>query len=263
MRVVLRHGAWAVALCLLISDVVKAQQDVHFWFVQITDTHFGSPGSVERTQRVVAKINALPMKIACVVHTGDITAGGVDDVAALQPGLDVLKKLKPPVHYLPGNHDIGGGRIAAAQDAYRRHFGELNGTAEYHGVRFIFLYDEPLKFPTAGLGPDPLAWLEATLKKTPDQPVILFQHTPPTESFYDFRLPQPPPEPFQRLLRLLKAYPVKGVIGGHFHRDELRWAGDVPLFCAEPVWDLRAPQAAFRIYEYHNSKVGYQTYYAD
>lgn len=263
MRAGLCWGYWIVALCLALCGAARAQQDVHFFFAQITDTHFGNPGSVERTKRVVDRINSLPMKVVCVVHTGDITSDGVDNDAALQPGMDVLKKLRPPIHFVPGNHDIGGGRVAAAQEAYRKRFGELNGAAEYHGVRFVFLYDEPLKFPNAGLGPDPLAWLEATLKKSPNQPTLLFQHTPPTESFYDFRLPQPPPEPYRRLLRLLNAYPVKGVIGGHFHRDELRWAGDVPLFCAEPVWDVRAPQAAFRVYEYHNGKVGYQTYYAD
>jgi 3',5'-cyclic AMP phosphodiesterase CpdA len=43
------------------------------FFVQITDTHFDESGSRERIEKVISSVNQLPMKIECVIHTGDIT----------------------------------------------------------------------------------------------------------------------------------------------------------------------------------------------
>lgn len=47
-----------------------------FHFVQITDTHLGKRDHLERTRRLVERINQLPYELACVVHTGSLRISG-------------------------------------------------------------------------------------------------------------------------------------------------------------------------------------------
>ena len=84
---------------------------VRFYFVQITDTHFGDRDHLERTRQLVDMINRLPYEIACVVHTGDVFADSITDEAIVSQGLAILGRLKAPVHILPGNHDILHGSL--------------------------------------------------------------------------------------------------------------------------------------------------------
>lgn len=69
---------------------------IGFYFVQITDTHFGDGDHAARTRKLVDQINGLPYDIACVVHTGDIFADNITDAAVREEGLGVLKRLKAP-----------------------------------------------------------------------------------------------------------------------------------------------------------------------
>ncbi|MDY6906314.1 MAG: hypothetical protein SWH61_16705 [Thermodesulfobacteriota bacterium] len=47
---------------------------------------------------------------------------------------------------------------------------------------------------------------------------------------------------------LINTYNVKAIVAGHFHRDELHWLGDVPVYIAPPVAGYWGRKAAFRIY---------------
>ncbi len=60
-----RASLTIAALLAIWVVTAHAQEDVHLWLVQITDTHFGNAGSAERARRVVDEINASPMSIAC------------------------------------------------------------------------------------------------------------------------------------------------------------------------------------------------------
>ena len=65
------------AVCILLASCAglappRAGEDDAFYFVQITDTHFGARGYLENIEKTVDRINDLPQDIAFVVHTGDI-----------------------------------------------------------------------------------------------------------------------------------------------------------------------------------------------
>jgi len=235
-----------------------------FYFVQITDTHFGSCDHEERTQRVVDMINRLPMKIAFVAHTGDIASDNLDKPQVLNTASSVLARLNVPIRFVAGNHDILAKRVAPTLNAYTNTFGPLASRAEFGGVIFLFLYTEPLRREVSIPGYDPLAWLETELKAAGRQPVIICHHAPSVEDFYNNSLhPGWKPEVHERWVRLLRSANVRAVLTGHYHRDELHWEGGVPLFVGSSVASYWGRQGSFRIYEYRDGRLGYRTVYLE
>jgi len=235
---------------------------IGFYFVQITDTHFGDGDHAARTRKLVDQINGLPYDIACVVHTGDIFADNITDAAVREEGLGVLKRLKAPLHLLPGNHDILEGRLQDTLRVYAREVGPLIHRAEYRGVVFVFAYTEPAAMGFKVSGYDPLPALEAAFAQTAGKPVILFHHRPAVDDYYDFaRHPGWDPNARAALEALLRGHRVQAVITGHFHRDELHWLNGIPIYAAPPVAGYWGRQASFRLYEYRDGRLGYRTVY--
>lgn len=246
----------------------ELQPDVHFYFVQVTDTHFGSGKKyrhIERNQAVREAVNKLPLPISCVVVTGDVFSDKIykDEIRArAKSHFDGFDK---PVHFLPGNHDLRPGKyLETNTKTWQDTFGPLSHTADYHGVRFVFVYTEPLAKGFAQPGYDALAWLEATLDEAGEMPVLVFHHTPSVDDFYNNEMHPGWAEDIRRKwAALLNRHNVKGVVAGHFHRDEMHWIGDVPLYVSTPVAGFWGRQACYRIYEYRNGKVGYRTQYIE
>jgi predicted MPP superfamily phosphohydrolase len=233
-----------------------------FFFVQITDTHFGEGDHFERTRRLVEQINRLPYEIACVVHTGDIFADSIADPGVLEAGLHVLRRLKAPLHLLPGNHDILPKDLEKTAAVYTRRVGPLIQRVEYHGVVFILAYTEPLALGFALAGYDPLRELESALAGSAGKPILLFHHRPAVEDYYEFASAPAWGGPARaELEKRLAAHDVKAVITGHFHRDELHWVDGRPVFAAPPVAGYWGRQAGFRLYEYRDGRLGYRTIY--
>lgn len=234
------------------------------YFVQITDTHFGTEGHYHIAEKMVAQINRLPFPIQCVVHTGDIMADNIMDKKAVERGRRILQNLKVPVHYLPGNHDIELQDPDVTHKAYSESFGPLVNRIEYQDVVFLFIYTEPLRTHITIDDYQPLARLEAHLKRSDGKPVIVFHHAPSIGSFYKNKLHRGwRKEIRDAWVRLLNAYGVKAVIAGHFHRDEHHWLGDVPLYICSPMAPYWGRQPTFRIYEYRNGRIGYRTQYLE
>jgi 3',5'-cyclic AMP phosphodiesterase CpdA len=258
---------WFVLMFCGASFLTAFAQDVekgHFYFVQITDTHFGDHRHFERTRKIVEQINKLPMEIKFVVHTGDIVMDNIDDEKSIRPGLDLLKNIRVPVHYVPGNHDIVQKRLNGTHNTYKKYFGELVSRAQYQGVTFIFLYTEPLAGNFHIDGYHPMHQLESLLEKAGNHPVVIFHHRPSVDSFYKNRMHEGwDPEIRSKWIRLINSYNIKAVIAGHFHRDEHHWLGEVPLYVSPPVAGYFGRQGAFRIYEYKKGKLGYRTQYVE
>lgn len=253
-----------IILITCISSCDEAQHEQHFYFVQITDTHFETGDNIDRTRKAVELINDLPMRIQCVVHTGDITTNRLEDEELLDSALPILWRIAVPIHFVPGNHDIFPERLEATCKAYTERFGGLISKAEYEGVVFIFVFTEPLRESFTVNGYEPLKQLEEYLEQADGKPVILFHHAPSVGNFYnnDFHRGWEN-EIREKWVKLINAYNVKGVIAGHFHRDEYHWLGDVPLYVCPPISCYWGRQAAFRIYEYRNGKIGYTTQYIE
>ena len=134
---------WA---CWLSASPLTAQETAPagvFSFVQITDTHIGVSDNLQRTEKVVAAINALPQEVEFVAHTGDLFYNTIKDEALLRSALAVLKTLKAPLYVAPGNHDILAADLPATLKLFTNHVGPLHFVTEHQGVRIVFFYSEP------------------------------------------------------------------------------------------------------------------------
>lgn len=257
---------FAVVTCLFfVVPVVYSldqEESSHIYFVQITDTHYDEPGSEERIEKVIDAVNELPMKIECVVHTGDITQEKLEEKSTVKNAIALFNKFEMPIHFLPGNHDIFRKRYKVTKQSYTDHFGGLTTYQEYNGVVFLLIFTEPLAQVISDNAYDPLIELENGLKRAAGKPVIVFHHTPSVEDFYRNKMHSGwKKEIRNKWVELLNQYNVKAVITGHFHRDEHHWLGNVPLYVSAPISAYWERQLTYRIYEYKDGKVGYRTQY--
>jgi len=260
-----RWAGWVWILLILVLGGAGVSADTDsFYFVQISDTHWGARDGVALTRRAVAVINALPVPIECVVHTGDIMADNIEKGKVVQDGLAALAPLKVPIHFVPGNHDILASNPRKTYEAYQAAFGPVASTAEYRGVVFIFMFTEPLRSDYRLPGYDPMSWLTAQLKAAAGRPVLLFYHAPQVADFHHNQF-YPGWSDRTRLKweKILTGGSVKAIITGHFHRDELHWVGDIPMYVGEPITRFWDRQPALRLYEYRKGHLGYRTIYLE
>jgi 3',5'-cyclic AMP phosphodiesterase CpdA len=187
------------------------------------------------------------------------------DQTNVVPDFSEFARLKAPVHYIPGNHDILDKRHASTLNAYTNRFGPACSRAEYGGVVFLFVDVRPDPGSASGTHPDPLDWLEKQLGTTGTGPVLIFQHYPGVDDFYRNRIHSAWRDDARRRrwIRLVNSPGVKAVVAGHFHRDELHWLERVPLYVAQPIARFWGRQPSFRVYEYRNGRLGYRTVYLE
>lgn len=241
-------------------------KDVYFYFAQVTDTHIGAEGYYDRLEYALRAINYSSLEPKFIAVTGDITNEVIDDAKNedMRKSSELFKKSGLPVHFLPGNHDIKPDRLEPMLKAYKKYFGPVPSKAEYEGVVFLFFYIEPMINNFTIPGYEPMQWLENELKAAKGKPVVIFQHNPFSGDFYNNTLHAVgSAELREQWTKLLNSYDVKAVITGHFHRDELHWVGNVPLYVSAPVIGHWGRQNTYRVYEYNNGKIGYRTQYLE
>ena len=134
----LKCMAWAGAgtLCVVQGGVLKSfalgdvlKQKVanitgNLSFVQISDSHIGfnkaaNPDVTVTLRAAIAKINALAIPPAFVLHTGDLTQlSKPDEFDTLAESLKSLKTDR--IHYVPGEHDVLNDNGQAFRDRFGR-----------------------------------------------------------------------------------------------------------------------------------------------
>lgn len=244
-----------------------------FYFMQISDTHFGFEENLTRGQQrshyskyrdFVRFVNEeMKEEIKFLALTGDITENGVVASESFDKGMGYMNEIKYPIHYLPGNHDIDPEHLEGMNtqyDAYKEKFGEINYVKEYNGVRFIFLYAQTLRKNVALEGYDALAWLKTELQKNKDQETILLMHTVPGKGFYISEMydawDKGNEEAFYNLIR---DYNIKAIIGGHTHLGNYDYLGDIPLITVPAFMSYDGDAYAYRLYKYENGKLSFFT----
>lgn len=234
-------------------------------FVQLTDTHFGTPEHLERTRKAVEAINSLPFDVQFVAITGDLMADNITNKAAVADGLSVLNQLTVLVHFVAGNHDVKTNNLHNTLAAFVNRFGSLASRHTYGGVECIFAYTEPLARGFEVEGYDPLAATETLLKECGDRPVLVFHHAASLTDFYNNKVHSGWTNAAVRgqWQAMLQRYGVDAVIAGHFHRGELHWIRDIPVYVSPPIAGYWGRQGSFRIYHYENGRLSYQTQYID
>jgi len=206
-------------------------------FVQISDSHIGfkkaaNPDPVATLRETVAKIRALPIQPAFVLHTGDIThLAAADQFDTAQA---VLSEIGLPIHFTPGEHDILGGTDPRP---YLARFGQGTGGDGWYsfdagGAHFIALVNV-VRLGDRGmgtLGAAQLAWLKDDLAHLgASTPIVVFSHFPLWSLYPDWGWgtadgPQ--------ALELLSRFGSVTVLNGHIHQVQQKIEGAVRFHTA-------------------------------
>ena len=153
-----------------------------FFFVQLSDTHWGfsgppNPDAAVTLAKAVASVNALDQQPDFVVFTGDLTHTTDDPQerrARLGQFRDIVSKLRvKTVRFMAGEHDASLDR----GEAYREFFGDLHYTFDHKGVHFIVL--DNVSDPGGAVGEEQLKWLRADLARLKKEaPIVVLTHCP-------------------------------------------------------------------------------------
>jgi 3',5'-cyclic AMP phosphodiesterase CpdA len=205
-------------------------------FLQISDSHVGfdkpaNPNAIGTLEEAVARIAAIPVKPAFMIHTGDISH--LSKVTEFDNADRIISQTRLDVHYVPGEHDF----LDEERKLYLERYGRgTKGAGWYsfdaNGVHFIGLVNVvDLKAGGLGnLGSDQLEWLAADLKgRSASTPIVVFAHIPLWTVYPEWGWGT---EDGGRALGLLKGFGSVTVLNGHIHQVMQKVEGSVTFHTA-------------------------------
>jgi 3',5'-cyclic AMP phosphodiesterase CpdA len=206
-------------------------------FLQISDTHIGfnkeaNPDVAGTLKQTIDLVNAMPVKPALAIHTGDIThlskPAEFDMAAQVLSGLSITE-----LHTVPGEHDVTDG----VGTEYFSRFGQASGNKGYYsfdhsGVHFIALVNVMNFKPNGlgGFGDEQLAWLEQDLRgRSASTPIVVFAHMPMWTIF----------EPWgwgtgdaDQAMSHLRRFGSVTILNGHIHQIVQKLEGNITFHTA-------------------------------
>ena len=215
-----------------------------FYFVQLSDTHWGfsgpavNPDARGTLPKAVAAVNALPQAPDFVIFTGDLTHT-TDDPVERRKRLAEFKDIAAGigvknVRFIPGEHDASLDEGAA----FKEFFGETHYAFDHKGVHFITL--DNVSDPRAQLGEAQLAWLKADLAKQPkDARIVVFTHRPLFDlaPAWDWAT-----RDGAQAVDILMPYQNVTVFYGHIHQENHHMTGHIAHHSAKSlIFPLPAP----------------------
>ena len=215
-----------------------------FYFVQLSDTHWGfdgpklNPDAQGTLKKAVAAVNSLDRQPDFVVFTGDLTHT-TDDPKVRRNRMaefkEIVSQLKvKAVRFMPGEHDASLDR----GEAYREFFGDTHYTFDHRGVHFIVL--DNVSDPEAIIGEAQLAWLQADLKRhKSDTPIVVFTHRPLFDLYpqWDWAT-----RDAASVINALTPYKNVTVFYGHIHQEHHHQTGHIAHHAAKSlIFPLPAP----------------------
>ena len=217
-----------------------------FYFVQLSDTHWGFEGAPNPDARgtlpkAIAAVNALPRQPDFVVFTGDLTHT-TDDPAERRRRMTEFKQIVAElkvktVRFMPGEHDASLDRGAA----FKELFGDTWYRFDHGGVHFIALDNVSDRGTT--LGAEQLAWLQAELAKLDrNAPLVVLAHRPlfPLVPKWDWHT-----RDGDQALALLMPHANVTVFYGHIHQEHHQMTGHIAHHSARSLmFPLPAPGTA-------------------
>ena len=217
-----------------------------FYFVQLSDTHWGFNGPVVNPDargtlpKAIAEVNALEVQPDFIVFTGDLTHT-TDDPAERRKRMREFKEIAGTlknrnVRFLAGEHDAALDR----GEAFRENFGETHYTFDHKGVHFIAL--DNVSDPGARLGDEQIAWLAADLAKQPkDARIVVLTHRPLFDlaPAWDWAT-----RDGDKAVDLLMPYQNVVVFYGHIHQENHHMTGHIAHHSAKSlIFPLPAPMS--------------------
>jgi 3',5'-cyclic AMP phosphodiesterase CpdA len=215
-----------------------------FYFVQLSDTHWGfdgpsvNPDSQGTLKKAVAAVNSLEEQPDFVVFTGDLTHITEDKNARrerMSQFRDIAGGLKAKtIHFMPGEHDASLDR----GDSYQEFFGKLNYSFDHKGVHFVAV--DNVSDPSAIVGEAQLKWLQSDLGRLKnDAPIVVLTHRPLFDLYpqWDWAT-----RDGAAVVNALLPYKNVTVFYGHIHQENHFMTGHIPHHAAKSLmFPLPAP----------------------
>jgi len=213
----------------------KGGQD--FFFVQLSDTHWGfegaqiNPDAKGTLIKAVKEVNGLRQRPDLIVFTGDLTQT-TDDTNVRKARMREFKQIVDEldtklVYFMPGEHDAS----LDNGETYRDYFGETHYTFDHKGVHFIAI--DNVSDPTGSIGEAQLAWLQSELaKRKPDDNIVVLTHRPLFDLYpqWDWAT-----KDGQKALDLLMPYKNVTVFYGHIHQENHHMTGHIAHHSAKSL----------------------------
>ena len=206
-------------------------------FVQISDTHIGfdkaaNPDTLGTLREAIAKIKALPVRPAFVIHTGDITHLSKPD--EFDTADQMLRDLNLPIFYTPGEHDTqddGQGKLYL--DRYGKGtWGTGWRSFDMAGVHFIGLVNVVNLNPDGRgrLGDEQIAWLAKDVAHlSSSMPIVVYAHMPLFDAYAPWGWGTSDAEP---ALAPLRRFGSVTVLNGHIHQVISKVEGNLTFHTA-------------------------------
>lgn len=259
-----------------------------FKYAIVSDTHIRPPGESsspwqtnlltnDRARWVTEQINSHNPDL--VIHLGDVvhpvphlpTYGSASRVAN-----EIMGRIKAPVYYVPGNHDVGDKDNPTVpsyvvnesyQEKFMEHIGPLYQSFNHRGVHFV-LINSPILNSGLPQEAEQREWLEADLEEHGGNRIHVFSHYPP----YIY-MPHEPnnydnlDEPARSwLLNLLEEHGVEALFAGHVHHYGYKRYGDTKIhgllstcFVRQDYAEMFRVEAADEYGRNDTAKLGYCT----
>jgi hypothetical protein len=222
----------------------KKQDEGDFFFVQLSDTHWGfsdpkiNPDATGTLKKAVAAINSMKSQPDFIVFTGDITHTTDDPKERrkrLAEARDIIGALKvKKIKFMPGEHDAG----LDNGEAFQEYFGKTHYIFEHKEVYFIIV--DNVSDPTSSIGDMQLQWLGGELKKLDkDARIVIFTHRPLFDLFpnWDWWT-----RDWAKAIDLLMPYKNVTVLYGHIHQENHHMTGHIAHHAAKGLmFPLPAP----------------------
>jgi 3',5'-cyclic AMP phosphodiesterase CpdA len=253
-------GAVLVSGCASTMGSARGAPDQDFYFVQLSDCHWGfegpaiNPDAKGTLKKAVAAVNSMSSQPDFIMFTGDLTHTTDDPKERRQRMAefrDIVSALKvKDVRYMPGEHDasLDNGK------AFKEFFGATRYTFDHKGVHFIVI--DNVSDPTAAIGDEQLQWLAADLDKRPkDARIVVFTHRPLFDLYpqWDWAT-----RDGAKAISLLQTHDNVTVFYGHIHQENHFMTGNIahhsakglmfalPVAASQPKrlpipWDAASP----------------------
>lgn len=207
-----------------------------FFFVQLSDTHWGYTGGANPDPRgtlpkAIAAVNALPADPDFIVFTGDLTQLTLDGKVRRQRMAEFRDQVSAlrvrNIHFLPGEHDAS----ADHGEAFMEFFGPTHYSFDHKGIHFVVL--DNVSDPKGSMGDEQISWLAKDLSARPkDVPIVVLTHRPLFDLQPQWGWATPDGA---KALEVLNAYPSVTVFYGHIHREDHHTTGHIPHYAARSL----------------------------
>jgi Icc-related predicted phosphoesterase len=225
------------ALGAVVERGAKLAGHEDFYFVQLSDTHWGfdgpkiNPDAQGTLKKAVEAVNGLEQQPDFVVFTGDLTHT-TDDPKVRRERMKQFQEIAAglkvkDVRFMAGEHDASLDR----GEAYQELFGKLNYTFDHKGVHFVVL--DNVSDPGAIIGDAQLGWLASDLKQQKnDARIVVLTHRPLFDLYpqWDWAT-----RDGSKAIDALMPYKNVSVFYGHIHQEHHQMTGHIAHHSAKSL----------------------------